>query len=46
MRDATHHEVIRCDPPRLLSLTWGGGADGPSEVTFELTAQATKFYSF
>jgi uncharacterized protein YndB with AHSA1/START domain len=40
--DATRHEVIRCDPPRLLSLTWGGGADGPSEVTFELTAQADK----
>ncbi len=40
--DATRHEVIRFDPPRLLSLTWGGGADGPSEVTFELTAQGDK----
>jgi uncharacterized protein YndB with AHSA1/START domain len=34
---ATHHEVTRFEPPKLLSLTWGGGADGPSEVTFELT---------
>jgi uncharacterized protein YndB with AHSA1/START domain len=30
--------VTRCDPPRLLSYTWGGDPD-PSEVTFELTLQ-------
>lgn len=29
--------VTRCDPPRLLSFTWGGEAGKPSEVTFELT---------
>jgi uncharacterized protein YndB with AHSA1/START domain len=41
--DVTSHEVIRCEPPRLLSLTWGGGtADVPSEVTFELTPQSDK----
>jgi uncharacterized protein YndB with AHSA1/START domain len=28
--------IIRCDPPRLLSYTWGAGPDA-SEVTFELT---------
>jgi uncharacterized protein YndB with AHSA1/START domain len=31
-------EVLRCEPPRLLAITWGGGADR-SEVTFELTPQ-------
>jgi uncharacterized protein YndB with AHSA1/START domain len=30
--------VTRCDPPRLLSYTWGDGPDA-SEVTFELTQQ-------
>ena len=28
--------VIKCDPPRLLSYTWGDAPDA-SEVTFELT---------
>jgi uncharacterized protein YndB with AHSA1/START domain len=28
--------VTRCEPPRLLSYTWGEEAE-PSEVTFELT---------
>jgi uncharacterized protein YndB with AHSA1/START domain len=41
--EVTSHEVIRCEPPRLLSLTWGGGsADQPSEVTFELTPLGDK----
>jgi uncharacterized protein YndB with AHSA1/START domain len=30
--------VTRCDPPRLLSYTWGSDPDA-SEVTFELTPQ-------
>ena len=30
--------VTRCDPPRVLSYTWGNEPDA-SEVTFELTAQ-------
>ena len=30
--------VTRCDPPRLLSYTWGTEPDA-SEVTFELTPQ-------
>jgi uncharacterized protein YndB with AHSA1/START domain len=30
--------VTRCDPPRLLSYTWGSEPDA-SEVTFELTPQ-------
>lgn len=30
--------VTRCDPPRLLSYTWGDGPDA-SEVTFQLTPQ-------
>jgi uncharacterized protein YndB with AHSA1/START domain len=32
----THGRITRCEPPRLLSFTWGGEAD-ESEVTFELT---------
>jgi len=31
--------VTRCEPPRLLSFTWGDQADDESEVTFELTPQ-------
>jgi uncharacterized protein YndB with AHSA1/START domain len=30
-------KVLRCEPPRLLAITWGG--DLSSEVTFELTPQ-------
>jgi uncharacterized protein YndB with AHSA1/START domain len=29
--------VTRCEPPRLLSYTWGGGMGEESEVIFELT---------
>lgn len=29
--------VTRCEPPRLLSYTWGGEGEKTSEVTFELT---------
>jgi uncharacterized protein YndB with AHSA1/START domain len=29
--------VTRCDPPRLLSYTWGENSGSDSEVTFELT---------
>lgn len=38
----TQHTVTRWEPPRLLSVTWGSGKDGPSEVTFELTPQGDK----
>jgi len=38
----TPHTVTRFEPPRRLSLTWGSGKDGPSEVTFELTPQSDK----
>ncbi len=31
--------VLRCEPPRLLTITWGGEPH-ESEVTFELTPQA------
>jgi uncharacterized protein YndB with AHSA1/START domain len=31
--------ITRCDPPRLLSYTWGEGGADPSEVTFELTPE-------
>ncbi len=31
--------VTRCDPPRVLSYTWGEGSEHPSEVTFELTPE-------
>ncbi len=33
---STHGRITRCEPPRLLSYTWGG-EPGDSEVTFELT---------
>jgi len=31
-------KVTRCEPPRVLVITWGGTTDACSEVTFELTA--------
>jgi len=33
----TYGRVTRCEPPRLLSYTWGGESGVDSEVTFELT---------
>ena len=33
--------VLACDPPRLLTFTWGGKPDS-SEVTFELTPEAER----
>jgi uncharacterized protein YndB with AHSA1/START domain len=38
----TEHTVTRCEPPRLLSWSWGSGKDGPSEVIFELTPEGDK----
>ncbi len=32
-----HGEVVRFEPPRLLSLTWGDPQKNPSIATFELT---------
>jgi uncharacterized protein YndB with AHSA1/START domain len=29
--------ITRCEPPRILSYTWGDGPGEDSEVTFELT---------
>lgn len=29
--------ITQCEPPRLLSFTWGGEPSANSEVTFELT---------
>jgi uncharacterized protein YndB with AHSA1/START domain len=34
--------VVRCEPPRLLSHTWGGDPGEESEVTYELTPQGDK----
>jgi len=31
--------ITRCEPPRLLAYTWGGG-DDESEVTFDIVPQA------
>lgn len=36
---STRHEIVRWEPPHLLAITWGGGAEEPSEVTFELTPE-------
>ena len=43
-RDIEQHcdvvgRVVRCEPPRLLSYTWGEPSGTDSEVTFELTRQ-------
>lgn len=38
----TTGQVTRCDPPRLLSFTWGGLMFKGSEVTFELTPRGDK----
>jgi len=32
--------ITQCDPPRLLSYTWGEQSGHDSEVTFELTQQS------
>ncbi len=37
-----NERVTRYEPPRVLSWTWDGGIDGPSEVTFELKPQGEK----
>jgi uncharacterized protein YndB with AHSA1/START domain len=34
--------IIRCEPPRLLSHTWGGKPGEESEVTYELTPQGDR----
>lgn len=34
---AVRGRITRCDPPRLLSYTWGEDPKDASEVTFELT---------
>lgn len=36
-RHSLSGRVTQCDPPRLLSYTWGDPEGGPSEVKFELT---------
>ena len=36
---SVHGRITRCDPPRLLSHTWGEASGDPSEVTFELTPE-------
>lgn len=33
--------ITRCDPPRLLSFTWGEETDAASEVTFALTPRGS-----
>lgn len=35
-------EVVRCEPPRLLVLSWDGPPSGSSEVTFELEPRGDK----
>ena len=37
--DTMHGRVVRCEPPKLLSHTWGSDPDG-SVVTFELSEVA------
>lgn len=35
-------EVLACEPPRLLTFTWGSAGPTPSEVTFELTPKGNE----
>lgn len=35
-------KVIRCEPPRLLTHSWGGEPGQESEVTYELTPEGDK----
>lgn len=37
-----HGEITACDPPRLLSYTWGEPSGGESEVRFELSERGGK----
>jgi uncharacterized protein YndB with AHSA1/START domain len=36
------HKVLRYEPTRFLSITWGDGSEDKSEVDFELTAEGNK----
>lgn len=38
----THHKLTRWEPPSVLAMTWGGGDEALSEVTFELEAVGDK----
>ena len=33
-------QVLRCEPPRVLAISWGGGTEGIA--TFELTAEGAR----
>ena len=35
----SQHRLLRCDPPRTLIITWSDGADGESQVAFELSPE-------
>lgn len=35
----TGHRLLRCEPPRVLVISWGGVNEELSEVTFELSPQ-------
>jgi uncharacterized protein YndB with AHSA1/START domain len=39
---ASSGEILRCEPPRVLSFAWHDESDEPSEVTFELKPQNDK----
>jgi uncharacterized protein YndB with AHSA1/START domain len=36
------HKVLKYEPTRFLSISWGGTAEGASEVDFELTPEGNK----
>jgi uncharacterized protein YndB with AHSA1/START domain len=38
----SHGRITRCEPPRLLSFTWGETAGEDSEVTFELSSRGDR----
>ncbi|RYE35246.1 MAG: SRPBCC family protein [Hyphomicrobiales bacterium] len=34
--------ITRCEPPRIIAFTWGGGGEPESEVEFELVPKGEK----
>lgn len=37
--DGSHGEILRCDPPRLLTLSWNREGTSPAELELRLTAE-------
>ena len=40
--DGSHGEILRCDPPRLLTVSWIREKAAPAELEFHLTAEDSR----